>query len=175
MDSVTTEKDVEAVVKPEILLMDLGNVIIYSKEGLPGGLNKRNHELVKTKGPEYPFFDYFDVRKKMTDLLGSIKGKHEIYLVAKGVIQNNLKLRKVLQQVFDYSKIISMSGLGLSKQSPEAYKRIVARLKVNAPKILFVDDNIENIKAAKGVGLQTIHFESEDQTVAEIKAKLGLT
>lgn len=160
--------------RPEVLLMDLGKVILYSKENLPGKMNPRNKQLVKEQGVEYPFFDYFGVRERVLSLLEEIKDKFRIYMITEGVIQNNLLLRKELEHVFNYKNIISTGALGLSKQSPEAYKRAVVRLRTDPEKILFVDDSIDNIKAAEGVGLQTIQFVSEDQTIKDLKERLGL-
>ena len=161
-------------VKPEVLLMDLGEVILYSKEDLPGKMNPKHKQLVKEQGVEYPFFDYFSVREGVLSLLEDLKDKYRIYMITEGVIQNNLLLKKELERVFDYKNIISTGALGLSKQSPEAYKRVVVRLRIKPEKILFVDDSTENIKAAESVGLQTIQFESEVQVIAEMKQKLRL-
>ena len=158
----------------EVLLMDLGKVILFSKENLPGKMNPRNKELLKLHGPDYSFFDYFKVNEGLLSLLESVKDKYRIYMITEGVIQNNPLLKRQLQRVFDYENIISTGALGLSKQSPEAYKRVVARLRTDPGKILFIDDSTDNINAAKEVGLQTLQCTSENQVVTDLKQKLGL-
>ncbi|MFC1649414.1 HAD-IA family hydrolase [Patescibacteria group bacterium] len=160
--------------KPSVILMDLGKVILYSKEKLPGKMNPRHKELLRTKGEDYPFFDYFGVNKKLLELLADIKGDFGIYMITEGTIQNHPPLREKLESAFDFEKVISTGALGLDKKKTEAYEYVVQELGVEPSEILFVDDSPDNIKAASEVGLQVIQSASEDQVISETKEKLEL-
>ncbi len=43
----------------------------------------------------------------------------------------------------------------MDKKDPETYKYISSELKLSSNEIVFVDDNSENIEAAKKVGMNT--------------------
>jgi len=48
--------------------------------------------------------------------------------------------------------------IGLRKPDPKSYQWILDHLNAEASKTLFIDDSIQNIEAAKEVGLQTVHL-----------------
>lgn len=48
----------------------------------------------------------------------------------------------------------------LRKPDPEIYNRLLKRYSVNAQKAIFIDDNADNIIAAKALGFNTVHFKS---------------
>jgi 2-haloacid dehalogenase len=49
------------------------------------------------------------------------------------------------------------------KPFPEFYQRLLDRYHVDPAKSLFIDDSLRNIKAAKEMGINTIHFISSSQ------------
>ncbi len=160
--------------KPEVLLVDLGKVLLFSKEKLPGKMNPRHKELLEESGDDYPFFDYFDINEELLGLLASLKDKYRIHMITEGVIQSHPQLREKLESAFDYENIISTGGLDLDKKKPRAYRYVVKRLEINPGKILFIDDSSDNINAASKVGLQVIQYTSKDQAISDLKKKLDL-
>lgn len=160
--------------KPEVILVDLGNVLLYSKEKLPGKMNPRHKQLLEEFGEDYPFFNYFGVNEKLLELLASLKDKYRIYIITEGTIQNYPPLKEKLETVFDFDNIISTGELGLDKTTPEAYEHVVEQLGIDPGKILFVDDSPDNTSAASTVGLQVIQCISEDQIISELKGRLDL-
>ncbi len=70
-----------------------------------------------------------------------------------------------------FDGIIISSEVGLMKPDPKIYQLAVESVNVLPEEALFIDDFIENIKAAQRVGMQTIHFtdpEVVQQQLAEI-------
>jgi epoxide hydrolase-like predicted phosphatase len=57
---------------------------------------------------------------------------------------------------------------GLAKPEPEIYRRALSRLKVTPGQAIFVDDLLENVEAARSLGLQAIHFEERQQMLSEL-------
>jgi 2-haloacid dehalogenase len=55
------------------------------------------------------------------------------------------------------------------KPFPEFYKRLLDRYSVTPSKALFIDDSSRNIKAAKELGINSIHFTSPAQLKEELK------
>jgi len=60
------------------------------------------------------------------------------------------------------------------KPHKEIYELCLNRFNIQASKALFIDDNLDNIKGAQEVGLQTIHFKSVEPLKDGLKA-LGIT
>jgi HAD superfamily hydrolase (TIGR01509 family) len=61
--------------------------------------------------------------------------------------------------------------IGFKKPDPKAYRLLLKILNFPAEKIVFIDDKIENIEAAKALGIDAILFESEPQIKAELVAR----
>ncbi len=57
----------------------------------------------------------------------------------------------------------------LRKPFPEFYQRLLDRYSVNPSEALFIDDNLRNIKAAEGMGIQSVHFKNPEQLKIELK------
>jgi HAD superfamily hydrolase (TIGR01509 family) len=65
---------------------------------------------------------------------------------------------------------------GVAKPDLEIYRRAIARTKLHAAEILFIDDKLENITAAKQVGMQAMLFETKNpQKMIENLGKLLLS
>lgn len=61
----------------------------------------------------------------------------------------------------------------LRKPDPEIYNRLLKRYSVNAEQAIFIDDNADNISAAKALGFHTVHFKSAPALAQDLGA-LGL-
>ena len=56
----------------------------------------------------------------------------------------------------------------MRKPAPEFYQLLLSRYNVKADEALFIDDNFRNIKAAKALGINSIHFQSAEQLAAAL-------
>ncbi len=54
------------------------------------------------------------------------------------------------------------------KPFPEFYHRLLNRYNVDPSEALFIDDSLRNVKAAEGLGITSIHFQSPDQLKSEL-------
>ena len=67
----------------------------------------------------------------------------------------HLKHMKSFPVMKYFTEIFASSELGLRKPDPEIFKCVLKRLSISDPsKVLFVDDLIENINAAKSLGIK---------------------
>ena len=57
-----------------------------------------------------------------------------------------------------FDKAFYSCKIGLRKPDTESFQWILDHLNIKAGKTLFIDDSIQNIEAAKKVGLQTVHL-----------------
>ena len=59
------------------------------------------------------------------------------------------------------------------KPFPEFYHRLLNRYNVDPSEALFIDDSLRNVKAAEGLGIKSLHFQSSAQLKDEL-SKLNL-
>lgn len=58
-----------------------------------------------------------------------------------------------------------------AKPHPDIYHHCLTGLGVEAPETIFIDDNEDNIKAAKSLGINAIHFSDAHKAAEEIRSK----
>jgi epoxide hydrolase-like predicted phosphatase len=86
------------------------------------------------------------------------------------------RLRDLLDEldvthVFD---VIVISGLvGVQKPDPAIYYIVLERLGLAPEETIFVDDFVENIEAARSLGMQTLHFRDGMDWRAELSLRLS--
>jgi HAD superfamily hydrolase (TIGR01509 family) len=73
-----------------------------------------------------------------------------------------------------FDAVVISDQVGLRKPSPRIYELTAARLGLGPAECLFVDDTEYNLRAARELGLGTLHFTGADGQVAEIERQIGL-
>lgn len=111
------------------------------------------------------------------DLIAWIRTLKPDYVTA--LLSNNWSdLRPALAdqwQIADlFAEIVISAEVGLTKPDEGIYRLTQAKLGLPPEHILFIDDFMENVQAAREAGWQAIQFQSSQQTIAAIKALLGL-
>ena len=61
--------------------------------------------------------------------------------------------------------------IGVEKPDQKAYWYLLKKLEIPAEEVVFIDDRLENIEAAKQVGLDAILFESEERLREELSQR----
>ena len=61
----------------------------------------------------------------------------------------------------------------MRKPQPEFYKVLLDRYSLNADEVIFIDDNLRNVKAAEALGIKSIRFHSPEQLKEELQT-LGI-
>ena len=80
-------------------------------------------------------------------------------------------MRQEFAWLTDFSQLTWSCELGIAKPDPAIYQLTCDKLGVLPGEALFLDDKIENIRAAEQLGLQAIQFRSVDQLRSELGAR----
>ena len=72
-----------------------------------------------------------------------------------------------------FEKIYVSSEIGMRKPDAHAYRWVVDDMRTVPERVLFLDDNAENITGAQDVGLKTVHVRAADDAVAAIDVFLN--
>lgn len=119
------------------------------------------------------FFNKSQINKEVVELIKKLKGNYKIILFS-----NHEKelLRKLLQRhsITDlFDQMIISSEHKMAKPDPRFYELLTKISKIEKNEMVFIDDNSENIEAAKKFGLKTIKFENV-QKIKEDLQKWGV-
>jgi epoxide hydrolase-like predicted phosphatase len=71
-----------------------------------------------------------------------------------------------------FDHVIISAEVGLAKPDPRIFQLTLARVGAEPEEAVFIDDFIENIQAARGVGLHAIHFQNPHQALGELELLL---
>ena len=87
-------------------------------------------------------------------------------------------LRRLLREFWEieglFDHIFISAELELAKPDPAIYQHVIDKLGQDPSELLFVDDFIENIDAAREAGINAIHFRYRDQALSELAEYLNL-
>ncbi|MBT3313007.1 MAG: HAD family phosphatase [Anaerolineae bacterium] len=72
-----------------------------------------------------------------------------------------------------FDEIFISAEMGIAKPDARIYEMVLEELGVAPGECVFVDDFIENIEAARKLGMYGIHFQDADVAMEELRALLG--
>lgn len=159
----------------------LEEIVFNGPTGLPaalGELSAEQHwssvaktlEITETQIPSFQEA-FWGGDRLDTQLVGRIRQLKRHYHTAllsnawsdlRDYLVNQLKIADAFDQM-----IIS-SEVGLVKPDQHIYRLVLERLQVPAQAAIFLDDVMENVEAARSVGLTGIHFRSVGQALTEL-------
>lgn len=99
-------------------------------------------------------------------LLDYIKKRTQTYTFA---ILSNISNDWITEQLLDssaqklFKAVIASHEVGAAKPSHAIYHAALARLRVSPEEVVFVDDNQENVLAARACGMHGIHYVNMEQ------------
>lgn len=110
----------------------------------------------------------------LVEFIQSLRGEYKTVLLSNAWdnLRPLLKGLWKIDSVFDH--IFISAELGLAKPDPEIYKVVIDSLDQDPSELIFIDDFVENVKAAREANLNAIHFRNRDQALADIMEYLDL-
>lgn len=153
----------------DILLFDFSRTLIFPKDAnYKGRLNDLYKKIIKSKN--YNFFDHFILNEELINYLKPYGKKCILAIFTTDIIQNDPAVRPVLDKNFSY--VFVANDLKVSKKDPKAYHLIAKSLCRKTSDIIYVDDTVEKLQAAKEAGMKTVQFISNKQLFKELEKKL---
>jgi len=104
-----------------------------------------------------------EYREEMWDLARSFRARGgRTAFLSNGVpeVMSRIRANRSLEQWFDV--VVVSCEVGLAKPDPAIFQMCLSRLRVEPGRALFVDDRIENVEGAAGLGIRTFHFVGGD-------------
>ena len=115
-----------------------------------------------------------DFNQPLADWVGAIRrrGVPVSALTNSLSSEAQLKARPALAGLFDH--VITSCDAGCAKPDPEIFRALLARLAAEPAEVVFADDDIRHVEAARSLGLSGVHFQATKTAVAELEGRLGL-
>ena len=166
---------------------ELDKIMFANKSSLRasrGEISAREHmqhvmrtlDLPETDEAIDDFVDEFflgdEVDGEIIDYIQSLRSRYKTVLLSNA--WDNL--RKILVKTWKiadvFDEIFVSAEMGVAKPDPKIYKIVLDKLGVAPEECVFVDDFIENIEAARKLGMHGIHFQDKDAAMDELKTLL---
>jgi putative hydrolase of the HAD superfamily len=119
------------------------------------------------------YFDALEPNEPMIELMRELKGRG----LRMALLTNNVRewepLWRSMVPIDDlFEMVVDSAFVGCRKPDREIYEIILGRLGVAAGGCLFVDDVERNCEAARELGMTAVHFQANEQAIAEIRSSV---
>lgn len=104
----------------------------------------------------------------MLDLVQDLKAQGVMTPMLSNVDLYHSKVVRELGYYDHFDPVLLSCDIGVRKPSSEAYQILLDQLQLAPSEVVFIDDQIENVEAARMLGIEAIHFLS----IADLKAHL---
>jgi len=114
-----------------------------------------------------------NLNKPLVNFLAEL---HETYQT--GILSNaGYQTRHMMEDIFHLDRyvenIIISAEEGVIKPDPRIYQIALERLSADPERTVFIDDYFPNIKAARDLGMKTVHFINNKQAIPRIQSHLN--
>lgn len=130
---------------------------------------------LQADGVKAVVFDYLGVVGELSPMIQADERVLDLVKQLKGAgyrvgILSNLSKRaaeKVKQEEFIklFDPVMFSYEIGATKPSSKVYFALIKKLGVKPEEILFIDDSLVNVKGAKDVGINTIHYTGFEELI----------
>ncbi len=152
--------------------------LVYQTGYITGGCDEHSYwnavrQKTGVKGDDQEFREEilkrFKLRPEMTAVVEKIKSSGFIVAVLSDQTNwlDELDQRTPFHHHFDY--VFNSFHLKKTKRDPSIFRDVCALLDLRPGEVLFVDDNLENVKRATSQGLRAIYFKGVSEFRIEIK------
>ena len=109
-------------------------------------------------------------RENSLSAIAELKDKYQLYLLSNTNFIHMDAFNKIYHSqprdlAFDayFNKAFYSCEIGFRKPDAICYEWVIDHLKIDAAETLFIDDSVQNIEAAKSVGMKTVHLVPGDK------------
>ena len=139
----------------------------------------RSLALPETDEAIQKFYDEFFGGDKMDysiiDYLHSLRSQPEYTTALLSNAWDDLRSLLINKWEIDdaFDEIFISAEMGVAKPDARIYEMVLEKLGIASEECVFVDDFIENIEAARKLGMHGIHFQDVDEAMTELRSLLG--
>jgi len=122
-----------------------------------------NHFGVQATDEDTEIDSYLVLVEETLDIARSLSGRYRTAILS----NDSKEMSEIRRRKFGFddtfSPIVISGHVGVKKPDVRIYNALIEKLGIPAEECLFIDNRLENVKAAQSVGIRTILFESAGQ------------
>ena len=157
---------------------ELEGLVYGSREAMRGEISAETHKksIMKSLGlPEDAITEFGDefwggdrMDTKLVEFIRGLRGGYTTALLSNAWDDLRPLLVKFwkIADIFDH--IFISAEMGLAKPDSRIYQAVSAEINKEPSELIFVDDFIENVLAAREEGWNAVHFRSREGALAEL-------
>jgi epoxide hydrolase-like predicted phosphatase len=158
------KRENEKTMNIRVVIFDLGGVLLEIDW-------ERYREDQQSEFMSEDLRPYEQLNPRMLALLKRLRPAYKLAIIS------NASSRAAMERKFRLSRLVDLLVFddeeGVSKPDARIYQLTLESLAARPEETIFVDDKIENVEAARHLGMRGIHFQNARQAVAEIEAVLA--
>jgi putative hydrolase of the HAD superfamily len=121
------------------------------------------------------YFEALDPNPPMIELMRELKqGGYRMAMLTNNVREWEPWWRPMLPVDEIFETVVDSGFVGYRKPESKIYALTLERIGLAAESCLFVDDVLVNCEGAERAGIAAVHFQDNEQAIAEIRGALGL-
>jgi putative hydrolase of the HAD superfamily len=119
------------------------------------------------------YFEALQPNAPMIELMRELKGEgYQMAMLTNNVREWEPLWRSMLPVDEIFETVVDSAFVGCRKPESRIYRLTLERIGRSAESCLFVDDVLVNCEGARKAGLHAVHFQNNEQAIAEIRAAL---
>lgn len=111
---------------------------------------------------------YCFIDEELLKLIKQLKSKFKLFTLANTTPELEKKAVRTNRYVFLFDKLYWSHKIGARKPEPEAFQKILDENNLKAEECIFVDNAIQNIRAARALGFNCILYSGHSSLTEEI-------
>jgi putative hydrolase of the HAD superfamily len=120
------------------------------------------------------YFEALDPNPPMIELMRKLKeAGYRMAMLTNNVREWEPLWRSMLPVDEIFETVVDSGFVGCRKPESRIYELTLERIAEPAEACLFVDDVLVNVEGARKAGLHAVHFQDNEQAIADIRAALG--
>lgn len=109
--------------------------------------------------------------QQLLEYAASLKGRYKLAVLSNIASYHRMAIRfpeRTLDTVFD--TVVASGEVGYIKPQPEIFQIAADRLGVAPEECVMIDDIIDNCDGARAIGMKAVHFQTNQQAIADLEA-----
>lgn len=164
--------DILLVMKISHIVSDLGEVLVFAKDKTYTGRLTKLHTELRSHSTYEPL-STFEINQTLLDSFLPYKSACQFHIFTAGLIHLVPEIWERLAVVFDDA--LTEEEIGSAKSQPQAFIDLAVKLHCEPAEILFIDDKLQNVVAAREAGARAIQFISHSLFIESFQKIMRLS
>ena len=111
--------------------------------------------------------------RELCDYIRGLRSRYRTAMLSNNWARDGRAMAQELGIANCFDIFVTSAEVGVMKPDPRIYYVALERLGVLPPQAIFVDDFIENVEAARQLGMQGVHFADPERARGQLEEWLG--